>query len=261
MRTSAVTMPFFALLAGAAGFYLRLTELWNVFDERTGLPRRGAGVTSALIALSAAFLLIIILFSLRAGLRYSSPGGFENAFGAEALSYPFVFFIIGLVWLGATIMHLVELNADGAIPASELVFSILSALAAISTSLFAIEIYQDPRRKAKQALSIVPTIFMCYWLILLYRNNASNPILLSYCYQCLAIIASAVAFYFTSGYAFNKPALIKTIFSYFAAIYFSFVTLADAHPPGIKLIFISIIAVNVIYSSMLIRNIQRKVQA
>ncbi|MCL2125463.1 MAG: hypothetical protein FWH33_05680 [Oscillospiraceae bacterium] len=258
MRTSAITMPFLALLAGAAGCYLRLKELWNVFDAMTGLPQRGATITYSLIGLCAAFLLIMFIFTLISGLKYKSPKGFEHAYGAEALAYPLVFFIIGIAWLGASVKYFLDMNADGILPRSELVFAILSALSAVSMSLFAIEVYQDPRRRAKLALSLVPSLFMCYWLIILYRNNASNPVLLSYCYQCLAVLASTLGFYFTSSYAYNKPAYCKTVFSYFAAIFFCFITLADDHDIGTKLIFVALIAINVIHSSMLIRNLEKK---
>ena len=256
MRVSSVFMPFFALIAGAAGFYLRLVELWNVFDRRTGLPERGAGVTLILIILTVAFLLIALMFSIRVRVRYASPRGFENAFGTDPLTYPFAFCVIGLVWLGATVKYFLDLNAARWVLSGELYFSVLSALAAISVGFFAVEMYQDPRRKMIFALSLVPTLFMCFWLIMLYKQNASNPVLLSYCYQCLAIIASALGFYFTSGFVYNKPSPSITIFIYFTAIYFCFVTLADDHTTPVKLIFAAIIALNVTYSSMLIRNLR-----
>ena len=250
-------MPAFALFAGASGYYLRMMELWNVFDLN-GLPMRGAGLTYALIAVSVAFLVLVLVFSLRARLKYMSPQGFENAFGIEPLAYPFIFLIIGLVWLGATVKYFIDIYALESVPLSEVYFSVLSALSAISVSLFAIEVYQDPRRKTKLVLSLIPTVFLCFWLILLYRSNAANPILLSYCYQCLAIMFSALGFYFTSGFVYNRPAPAKSIFAYLAAIFFCFVTLADEHVIYIKLIFIAFIVINVVYASMLIRNMRRK---
>lgn len=258
MRVSAIIMPFFTLLAGAAGFYLRQTELWNVFDRYTGLPQRWSGITLGLIALCAAFLLIALLFSIGVGMKYRSPAGFENAYGTDPLTYPFAFCVIGIVWLGATVKQFVDLNAIGSMPNSELYFSILSALAAISLAFFAVEMYQDPRRKIIFSLSVVPTLFMCFWLILVYKQNAANPVLLSYCYQCLAIIASTLGFYFTSGFVYNKPAPGKTVFFYFASIFFCFVTLADGHSLTTSLIFVALIAVNITYSSMLIRNLRLK---
>jgi len=258
MRIAAVFMPFLALLAGGAGYYLRMTELWNVFDARTGLPERGAGVTLALIAFSAVFILIALLFSIRVAVKRKALRGFENAFGTDPLTYPFTFAIIGLAWLVATVMHFIDVRESGYLPLAELYFIILSALSALSVAFFAIEMFQDPRRKSTFALSVIPTLFMCFWLILMYRQNASNPVLLSYAYQCLAIIASALALYFTSGFVYDKPAPGKTIFAYFSAIFFCFITLADDHTLSIRIIFSSIIAMNVIYSSKLLRNLRRK---
>ena len=251
-------MPFLSLLAGAAGFYLRLVELMNVFDIRTGLPERGAAITIGLLALCAAFLIFALLFSIKVGVKYKSPGKFENAFGTDPLTYPFALSVIGVIWLGATVKYFIDINSVRALLTSELCFSVLSALAAISVAFFAIEMYQDPRRKMTFALSIIPTLFMCFWLILLYKQNAANPVLLSYCYECLAIIASALGFYFTSGFVYNKPAPGKAVFTYFAAIFFCFITLADNHSLTIRLIFAALIAVNITYSSMLIRNLRVK---
>jgi len=258
MRISAFFLPFFALVAGAAGFFLRLMELMYVFDARTGLPERGASITYALIALSVLFLILALFFSIWLALKRQSPRGFENAFGTDPLIYPLSFAIIGLLWLGATVKYFIDIYAAGSVPMTELYFGILSALSAISVAFFAIEMYQDPRRKMIFALSIIPTLFMCFWLIVMYRQNAANPILLSYAYQCLAIISAALAFYFTSGFVYGKPAPGKTVFFYFAAIFFCFVTLADEHETTIRLIFAAIIAMNVVYSSKLIRQLRRK---
>jgi len=258
MRISSVFVPFIALLAGAGGFYLRLTELLSVFDRRTGLAERSASVTIALIVLTVIFLLFAFFFSLRATVRHTASDGFENAYGTDPLSYPVVFSLIGIVWLGATVKHFIDVNASGALPGVQLYFLILSALSAVSIAVFAIEMFQDPRRKIIYALSIIPTLFMCFWLILMYRQNATNPVLLSYCYQCLAIITAALGFYFTSGFIYNKPAPGKTIFTYMAAIYFGFVTLADDHAVSIKIIIAAIITINVVSSSMLIRNLRWK---
>jgi len=245
-------------MAGAAGFYLRLMELWNVFDEHTGLPERGAGITYALIAFSIAFLLIVLVFSARATVKHVAPNGFENAFGTDPLTYPVVFSAIGLVWLGATVRYYLDLDSTLPLPAIELIFLIMSALSAISIAFFAIEMYQDPRSKSKYALSIAPSLFMCFWLVILYRQNASNPVLLSYCYHCLAVLASALGFYFTSGFVYNKPATGKAIFSYFASIYFCFVTLADEHTFAVRLLIAALISVSVMHASMLIRNLKWK---
>jgi hypothetical protein len=249
-------MPLFALLAGAAGLYMRLFEIQNVFDEGTGLPQRGAAITSVLIASVVGFLIISLVFALRARIGYTSPGGFGNAYGTESIVYPFIIALFCLVWLGATVKHFIDLSGAGAIPLADMYFLILSGLSALSLLFFSVEIYQDPRRKSALALCILPILFTCYWLILLYKQNASNPVLLSYCYHCLAIIFSALSFYFTASFVFDKTVPGKAIFAYLGSIFFCMVTLADDHSVSIKLIFAAIIAINTVHSSMLIRNLR-----
>jgi len=258
MRYSAIFMPFFALLAGISGYYLRLLELRKVFDEFTGLPLRGSLITTTLIILTVGFMVIVLFYSLFIRSKKVSPQGFPNAFGTEVLAYPLVFSAVGLVWIGATAAYFLKVRSQGTIPTTDLIFLFLSAISALSVILFSVEVYQDPRKNTKLALSVIPAIFLCYWLIMLYKQNASNPVLLSYCYQCLAVMSSTMGFYYTAGFVYNKPSPGKSIFAFFAAIYFCFVTLADNHIPGIKLIFIAIIAINVFYSSLLLRNLKRK---
>ena len=257
MRKSAVVLPLVALIAGAGGFLLRRNEINTVFDAATGLARHGSDVTLLLIVLSAVFLLAALVFSLIASSRYTSSSEFENAFGTDTIAYPLLFSLLGIAWLGASVKYFIDACADGIFPVIDLCFSVLSALSAISVMFFAVEVFQNPQCKSKFPLSVVPSLFLCFWLILLYRNNASNPVLLSYCYQCLAIITSALGFYFTSGFVFGKSAPGKTAFFCLAAVFFCFVTLADNISVGTKIIFAAIIGLNLIHASMLIRRLNR----
>ena len=258
MRISAFFVPFFTILAGIAGFYLRLSENANVFDPETGLPSRNAPTTMWLIGLSIIFVVVIIVFAIVASVRHKALPGFESAFGTDPLLYPLIFILIGIVWVVGTYMYFSDLISQGVLSAIDISFIIFSALSAISVTFFAVEMYQDSRRKAPFALSIVPTLFMCFWLILLYRQNASNPVLLSYIYQCIAIVATALSFYFTSGFLYGKPAPGKAIVTYYCAIFFCAVALADGHHISTTLIYLSLIAINLVYSSMLLRNLQKR---
>ena len=258
MRITAFFAPFFVILAGICGFYLRVSELLNVFDKTTGLPERNAATTIWLFAFTALFTLILIIFAVKVASKHKALPGFENAFGTDPLAYPIIFIVIGIIWLAGTYFYYSYLNLRNAINTYDIYFIIFSAISAISVTFFSIEMYQDSRRKIPFALSVVPTIFMCFWLIFMYRNNASNPVLLSYIYQCFAIVASALSFYFTSGFLYGKPAPGKSIAAYYLAVYFCIVTLADDHPMGIKLIFFTLAAINIVHSTMLLRNLQRK---
>ena len=258
MRISAFFLPFCAILAGIGGLHLRLSERLNVIDTITGLPERNAPTTIWLIVLSLVFMLFILVFAIRVAVKHKALPGFENAFGTDPSAYPIIFIFIGVLWLVGTYLYFSYLNTNNAVTSIDIYFLIFSALSAVSVTFFAIEMYQDSRRIAPYALSIVPTVFMCFWLIFVYRQNASNPILLSYIYQSFAIIASALSFYFTSGFLYGKPAPGRAVLTYYAAIFFCIVTLADDHPLGVKLIFCALIAANLVHSTMLVKNLQRK---
>jgi len=258
MRISAFFAPFLVIVAGVGGFFLRLSERSNVFDSLTGLPERNAATTVTLIMVTSVFIVGIIIFAVLVSAKHKALPGFENAFGTDPFMYPIVFIVIGIAWLVGTFLYFTGLNSHGDFTAIDIVFLVFSALSAVSVTFFAIEMYQDSRRNAPYALSVVPTLFMCFWLIFVYRQNASNPILLSYIYQSLAIIASALSFYFTSGFLYGKPAPGKSIVAYYAAIYFCIVTLADGHQSGITIIFCAMIIANIVHSSMLLWNLQSK---
>jgi len=258
MRIAAFLVPFYAILAGIGGFYLRQSERLNIIDTVTGLPERNAPTTVWLIMLSIVFMLLVLVFAIRIAIKKKALPGFESAFGTDPSAYPVIFIFIGVLWLVGTYLYFSYLNSNNAVTSVDIYFIIFSAISAVSVTLFAVAMYQDSRRNAPYAFSVVPTVFMCFWLIFVYRQNASNPILLSYIYQSIAIIASALSFYFTSGFLYGKPAPGRAVLTYYASIFFCIVTLADDHPLGIKLIFCALIAINLVHSTMLVRNLQSK---
>jgi len=258
MRVSAFFVPFFTIIASVLGYYLRASERINVFDPETGLAMRNAETTFWLILLSAIFIISLILFGAIAAARHKALPGFESVFGTDPLAYPIIFVLIGISWIVGTYMQFLLLRLDGVIPTIDIFFLIFSAISAICVTFFAIEMYQDSRRKAPYALSVIPTVFLCFWLILVYRQNASNPVLLGYVYICLALVANALSFYFTSGFLYGKPQPGKSIVAYYAAIYFCAISLADDHSIGIKVILCAMIAANLIHSVLLLRNLQKK---
>ena len=56
-----LVLPVTAAVSGAAGFFLRRWELASAFEADTGLPIPGMPATWALIALSAAAVLALLI--------------------------------------------------------------------------------------------------------------------------------------------------------------------------------------------------------
>jgi membrane-associated HD superfamily phosphohydrolase len=240
--------------------YLRHLELTNVFDAVTGLNQRGAPVSLALILLSVVVLAGLFVFALYAKTTHKAPDDFSNTFGTMSVVYPLSLSVVAIVWIAASAMNYLSGISHGVQFNTDMVFAILSVFSAVSVMIFAIEVYKDPRRKIVKSWIIAPILFTTFWLGMMYRENVTNPVLLSYAYYALAIIFSVLSFYYLSGFIFHKPSLGKLIFTSFSSIYFCFVTIADSHNVWIRLILIAIIIYNLVHISMLIKFLMRKVE-
>jgi len=258
MKVFAIVAPIISILAGVGGFLLRSRELAYVFDPITGLPDRGALTTKVLIAFVAFNLLVAFIVGICIYCKRKTPKGFDNAFGTDPIFYPIIFTLISIVWLVGTFLLFHYQRALGVFALTDIIYLALSLLSAICVALFAIEMFQDFRRKALYALSLAPTIFLCFWLIVLYNQNATNPILLSFVYQALAIVFASLAFYFTSGFVYSKSAPGRAVGSYYLSILFSSITLADDLHIGQRLIFIAIIGASLVHLSAVLRNLKPK---
>jgi hypothetical protein len=106
--------------------------------------------------------------------------------------------------------------------------------------------------------SIIPPLFFCFWLILVYKDNVANPVILRFAYQCLALAAGALGAYFSAGFVFGKAAAGKTLFSFLVTIFFSAVVLADEMPTPAKIIYAVTLVGSFMNAVVLLRNLRGK---
>jgi hypothetical protein len=257
MRKSAVAIPIIALIAGAFGFFIRQTELNTAFESVTGLAKRNAQPTLILIGLSVAVIVLAAVFAIIAGSKYKAENDYSKVFAPKGYLYIGVSFLLGLGWIVADALYL--LNKSGtALSFIDIVFIFLSAVAALAVIVLARGAYKGRGGNEMLLFSIVPSIFFCYWLIILYKNNAANPILLSYCFQCIAIAAAALSYYFSAGFVYNKSVTGRALFSFLVTIFFCAVVLADNVILPIKMIFAVTMILQFVNTVIFIRNLKRK---
>ena len=254
MRKFAAAMPILALVAGVIGFFLRRRELATVFDDVTGLAQRSAPVSLALIGLVAAAVIIFLVFSITAFGGKAARGQMSSLRHTGPINLA-VLLVLGAAWLVSAVMYYLNIRAAGEFPMVETYFAALSALSGLSVAALAFAEYRSERGSVRLLLSVIPALFMCFWLVLLYKQNAANPVLLSYCYQCLAILTSALSFYFAAGYVFGKAAPGKTIFSFLITIFFCCIALADNLATELKAVFAIVIIMQLLNSMMLIKKL------
>ena len=219
MRKSAF-LPWMALALGAAGALIRRAELNTVFDPVSGLPRPGAGVTVALIVLTAAVTAGAVAAGIICSKGFTAESGFSGAFKTKSY-WAFALKALAGVAVIAAAFFLARSDADilGLTGMARWVFLLLLALAGFGLSVMAYCSYTMRSSSYLQLGSVMPALLFCYWMVALYRINAGNPVLLDYAYPCLALAAGAVSSYYSAGFAFGKRDLRGTLIMSLLAVY------------------------------------------
>ncbi len=230
-------LPLGALLLGAAGAVLRGLQLATVFDPSSGLLKRGSGVTTVLLILTVAVFALSLAVALLVSARLDVPRTFRRAFYTS--SY-LSFAMRALLGLGVTVTAIIcglggtDLMALTGISRWVFVgFMALTGLAMVAMAYYSYT--QRPEKPFLRLISVIPAIFYCYWMVALYRINAGNPVLLDYCYGCMAFAATAVCAYYAAGYTYSRSSVAGMVLVSLVAIFLMTVTLADSYPSGLKL--------------------------
>ena len=253
MRKTAIIVPAVSLIAGIAGFLLRRTELSTVFDSRTGLAIPNAPITLTLIGVSIAAAALCLLLSFLAARGKKASNVYEEAFAAPP-AYFVVSFILGVIMILGAVIYFFSL-LSGKPSFLDFILFLFAACSGASLIVLARGVYREHGGGEMCLFSVVPSLFLCIWLILTYKNNASDPVILHYSYECLAIAAGALSFYYAAGYAFRKSKPVRTILCYLLTIFFTLVAIADPLSPGLTVIFAVIAANSLLNSIVFIGNL------
>ena len=233
MRKSAIFLPAASVLAGIIGFFIRKKELAEVFEESTGLAVRGAAVSTALIALSVAVIVLSAIAAklLTPGKKSAYAALPKTSAGKAAGAVSAVLFVFGAVFC--------IINGDVyRWRAVTLIFALFGLGSAAWYAVSAFSARGDKPDGMQKTLSVVPALFFCLWLIATYRTYATEPSLLVYCYECLAAAAMAVACYCDAGFICASPRPRRTAAASLIAVFFGIVSLADALPASAKLLML-----------------------
>lgn len=225
MRKKMILTPIVVFLAGIIGAFLRNKEVNTIFDPETGLAERFAAVSVLLIVLTAAVILISVLYSILAEKKGAFSVDAQRPFPIRSKLTVTVLTIIGVVViLGSVYNYLIDYNETVIFRAGFAILGIFTGAAIISDASAAFK--SDERKMG--FLMCIATLFMCWWLIMTYKENNSNPVLLEYCYECLGIIAATLSFYYATGSIYGKILPKRTVVTHLLGIYFCMVTAVNA---------------------------------
>lgn len=246
-----ILLPALAVGGGAAGFFLRRWELNTAFEADTGLHIPGAPASVVLICILVALAVAFALLSLDR--RRAAPGGYTGAFGAVGNTVWAVVMTAGALLLlcGAVLdlLGLPEVYAEAVIDAQVthtnpffaiLARLLLGALALLSFPAVLLTVKRGYRGGDEERYSgalLFPAYTCCVWLIEAYQLRASDPVVLDYIYELLAIMAAMLALYFIAGFSFGKGKSVPASVFSALAVALSLTTMADDHPIYVRLLY------------------------
>ena len=174
MRKLAVGSAVFSLLAGIVGYFIRRRELQTVFDPISGLAQKNAPITLLLIALCVFVGLVLMVAYLSLG-KVSAGDSYEKVFSTRTPLPLFVSILIFLGMLAGIAIYLMGMISADNYKITEIVFLILAAFTAFSIIIASYSVYKGKSGSEVPFCSIVPIAFLCFWLILAYRQRAADP--------------------------------------------------------------------------------------
>ena len=243
-----LVLPVTAIVGGAIGFFLRRLELATAFEPDTGLPIEGMPVTWALIALSAAVAVVLLLLCLGVGKGFE--GGYDQAFRARDAA-PYMMGMTAGAFLTAAagvllLLKLPRLYAEASLETSGfpmfslvpmVLLAVLCLCSAWSMLMLGKNNYRGEEKGKYSAWLLIPAYTCCMWLIVSYQEHSGDPIILDYVYQLFSVIAAVLGGYFLSGFGFGRSRPAAAAFFSAESMYFALVTLADAHEPAFLLLY------------------------
>ncbi len=177
----------------AVAVMLHWLQVQKIFDPETGLPTLHAPITT---------LLVVVLVLVAAALwwlsgRMKTDCAPEEPEDALALPHRETGWILiaaaALAALGSAYLFFKEAST---------LMKAAALLGILSAPVLAM-MPQIPRWGGfGAALSVLPVLFFCLWLVVFYKENAANPILWSYGMEILAIAMCLLAVFRLSAYLF-----------------------------------------------------------
>lgn len=202
------------IVATVTGAILRYWNLSSAVDL-LGLFTPNHPSTLVLTAGSCLFVLLFLILS------YLSPGrgGSHNV-----LTYDTGSTILGLT---AGILMLLGVILNAVFTGLDVWNGILLILGVLSSvSLMILSKLRKSGNKTP-VWELFPIVFLLVKLFIQFKDWSTDPVILDYCFQLLALIFSLLAVYGSAGFCFDRGAPRKTLFYSACGIFFSAMATAD----------------------------------
>lgn len=199
------------LLAGL-GFFLRRSQLKTAFDAIGLIP--GSKMTLIWVALFVVLLFAAISFLLRKRKKYQALSSIRMLPMVGGC-------LAGVLLLAGSVLTLLNMELK-----DDLFVGLGGVVAALCW--IAVSVLRHRGTKAHAALYLLPALFLVVDLVCRFRIWTRDPVILDYCFDLFALIASMCALIHLSSYCFDQGGRRVTVFFSLCGVFFSAAAMAGA---------------------------------
>lgn len=191
MRRRSLAVGIVTVAAGIVGFFLRRRFVADGFDESTGFPVPSA-VKWLLVGLTLSTVVFLFAATLGKKLKTEKRG---SATGKPLLPFFCVLVSSALIAAGSLLLPRHSISRVQIFPKIETALAVMGVIAAVSQAAAALGRLLGRKGRGLCHLDFVPPIFAAFALVVCYLLYASDPVVLHFAWEILALAAAAYGLY------------------------------------------------------------------
>ncbi len=239
------------LVSASAGIALRTAEIGAALEPETGLavftPLTVA--TAVFSCLAAAFFIAFSRLTDLSALKVEYKEAFRPA-TVLPLAASVIAFIIMLIGAYGCFLH----GLDNIHPAASGLLALLAFLSGAAGFALSYHALTGKNTGDSMLSAVADVVFLCFWTVLYYRQQAANPVLIDCMYAFLGLCSSALAFFHIAGFTAGRPSPRSVLLFSGMGIYFCAVALVNSPNVFYSLFFAAVIIRLFAASVLLLRN-------
>ena len=225
MKKSAALFTLLTAAAGVVAAILRRIECNTIFNSE-GLAERGAPISIILIIFCVIFAAVVVGFTVSKTGSKTVIGRYESVFHTESPVPLVISAVLAAAMIAAGYLNYRSAAVVGTRAVVEGAVGLLAALAGVG--FFALCFNARRRSGGCMLSSLLVTVFVCFYILVTYKKNAANPVLLDNMYVFLALCFSALASYYVAGFAFDRASVKKTMTMSFLSAFLCIIACVDS---------------------------------
>lgn len=215
-------MLIYRIMAAVAAIFGAAMGVVRIFEVRGGYDASGlaiAGDPNRLILIACTVLIFVAALILAFGLRTSEDRNSPRAFTHPSRIISLVYFTSMCAFV-ATALFMI-LGCIGNFSAPTMISGFLLFFACAGMILLSFLLVKSVFPKELSFVSLIPTFWACYQLILSFRAETQNPVMSAYIFEIAALVFILLTFFYQAGMLYMRKILRRTYFSAVISLYLS----------------------------------------